>query len=91
MNSSIIKAEISLNCLSTKSGEYQSREDRALRPFLRVLSDIAFDGRPEAHEREQLAAATVELVGVIRDEISRVVLADQIVQTTRGNHTRLVG
>lgn len=102
--------------------EEMSREDRALRPFLRLLSDAATDGRPCPGEREHLAAATVELVDVIRDEISRVdfwrkpiaqdklrhrivrflddrdlvpfeqqePVADQIVQTARANHTRLV-
>jgi type I restriction enzyme R subunit len=102
--------------------EEMSREDRALRPFLRLLSEAASDGRPGPDERERLAAATVGLVKRIRDEISRVdfwrkptaqetlrqrivryldnhdlvpfeeqePLADQIVQTARANHTRLV-
>jgi type I restriction enzyme R subunit len=102
--------------------EEMSREDRALRPFLRLLVDAAGDGRPGPDERERLAAATVELVDQIRHEISRVdfwrkpiaqdklrhrivryldnhnlvpfeqqePLADQIVQTARANHTRLV-
>jgi type I restriction enzyme R subunit len=104
------------------SREEMSREDRALRPFLRLLVEAASDGRPGAQERERLAEATVGMVERIRDEISRVdfwrkpvaqdklrrrivsyldkrdlvpfeeqeALADQIVQTARANHTRLV-
>jgi type I restriction enzyme R subunit len=51
--------------------EEMTREDRVLRPFLRLLVD-ATDGQPTPEEREHLAEATVGLVNQIRDEISRV-------------------
>jgi type I restriction enzyme R subunit len=102
--------------------EEMSREDQALRPFLRLLVEATPDGRPGPEERERLASATVGLVDQIREEISRVdfwrkpiaqeklrrrvvrylddhdlvpfeeqePLADQIVQTARANHTRLM-
>jgi type I restriction enzyme R subunit len=49
-----------------------SREDRTLRPFLRLLVQAASDGQPTPEERQRLAAATVALVDRIREEISRV-------------------
>jgi type I restriction enzyme R subunit len=52
--------------------EEMSREDRTLRPFLRLLVDAAADGKPAPEERQRLADATVTLVDQIRDEISRV-------------------
>jgi len=52
--------------------EEMSREDRTLRPFLRLLVEAASDGRPAPEERQRLADATVTLVDQIRDEISRV-------------------
>jgi len=52
--------------------EEMSREDRALRPFLRLLVEASADGRPGPEERRRLAAATVGMVDRIRDEISRV-------------------
>jgi hypothetical protein len=96
----------------------QEHQDRTLLPFLRLLSDAAPRGRPPA----DVAAATVQMVELIRGEIGRVdfwrnpvaqgqlrsqveiylddrdlvpleqqaVLADQIVQTAKANHTLLV-
>jgi type I restriction enzyme R subunit len=52
--------------------EEMSREDRTLRPFLRLLVEAASDGQPAPGQREHLAEATVGLVDQIRDEISRV-------------------
>ncbi len=52
--------------------EEMSREDRTLRPFLRLLVEAASDGNPAPQERQRLADATVTLVDQIRDEISRV-------------------
>ena len=52
-----------------------SRQDRTLRPFLRLLVNqggAASAGQPTPAERERLAAATVAMVDQIRDEISRV-------------------
>ncbi len=49
------------------------REDRVVRPFLRLLVEAgAGDDRPEGAKRRALAAATVELVDRIRGEIARV-------------------
>jgi type I restriction enzyme R subunit len=49
------------------------REDRAVRPFLRLLAEANTNGGDlSASERRELAVATVELVGRIRAEIDRV-------------------
>ena len=109
-------------------GEYraayaeQSREDRSLLPFLRLLSDAVPEEKRSQTIPERLAAATVQMVELVRGEIGRVdfwrnpvaqgqlrsrlvlylddhdlvpfeqqeALADQVVQTARANHTRLV-
>ena len=47
------------------------REDRAMKPFLRLLTE-ATEGRPTPEARQRIAAATVEMVDQIRREISRV-------------------
>ncbi len=100
------------------------REDRRVRPFLRLLRDAnATEGEsPGQQQQRDLAAATVGLVDRIRNEIGRVdfwrkpvaqkqlraivlrylddhdlvpfaqqaLLADQLVETARANHTVLV-
>jgi type I restriction enzyme, R subunit len=50
----------------------QSREDRTLLPFLRLLADAAPNGKHSAEERDRLVSATVDIVDVIREQISRV-------------------
>jgi len=49
-----------------------SREERRMRPFLRLLVDAAPGGKVTAEERERLARATIELVRTIRTEMRRV-------------------
>jgi type I restriction enzyme R subunit len=50
----------------------QSREDRTLLPFLRLLVDATPKGQLSAPERDRLVAATVHMVDLIQGEISRV-------------------
>jgi len=49
-----------------------SREERRMRPFLRLLVDAAPGETVAPEERERLAQATIELVGAIRAEVRRV-------------------
>ncbi|MBM3189383.1 MAG: HsdR family type I site-specific deoxyribonuclease, partial [Chloroflexi bacterium] len=49
-----------------------SREDRKVLPFLRLLADATPKDRSPNDKRDRLAAATVEMVDQIRQEIMRV-------------------
>jgi type I restriction enzyme R subunit len=49
-----------------------SREDRKVLPFLRLLADATPKDRSPDNKRTRLAAATVEMVDQIREEIVRV-------------------
>jgi len=49
-----------------------SREDRVMRPFLRLLVEAAPRGWSSGADRERLAALTVGLVDQMREEIGRV-------------------